>query len=97
MMKVVLGVLLACLVCASVAFAECRTTLGGRTVCDNGENAATYNRGTGTAVTSHKNQNGVTTTQSSKGGQAKTKNGKGAYQAPNGTTCAKTAKNQGCK
>jgi hypothetical protein len=82
---------------ASVAFAECHTTLGGRTVCDNGQNAATYNRRTDTAVTAQKNQNGVTTTQSSKGGQAKIKNGKGIYQAPNGTTCAKTAKNQGCK
>jgi len=97
MMKVVLGVLLACLVFSSVAFAECRTTLGGRTVCENGENAATYNRNTGTARTAQKNQNGVTTTQSSKGGQAKTKNGKGVYQAPNGTTCAKTANKQGCK
>jgi hypothetical protein len=97
MMKVVLGVLLACLVFSSVAFAECRTTLGGRTVCENGQNAATYNPRTNTAVTAQKNQNGVTTTQSSKGGQAKTKNGKGVYQAPNGTTCAKTANNRGCK
>jgi len=97
MMKVVLGVLLACLVFASVAFAECQTTLGGRTGCNNGQNAATYNRSTGTARTAQKNQNGVTTTQSSKGGQAKTKNGKGVYQAPNGTTCAKTANNRGCK
>jgi hypothetical protein len=47
-------------------------------------------------VKAQKNANGVTTTQSSKGGQAKTKNGKGVYQAPNGTTCAKTANNQGC-
>jgi len=95
-MKIVLGVLLACLVFASGAFAECRTTLGGRTVCENGQNAATYNPRTNTAVKAQKNANGVTTTQSSKGGQAKTKNGKGVYQAPNGTTCAKTANNQGC-
>jgi hypothetical protein len=93
----ILGVLLACLVCASVAFAECQTTLGGRTVCENGENAATYNARTGTAVTTQQNQNGVKTTQSNKGGQAKTKNGKGVYKAPSGTTCVKTANNQGCQ
>jgi len=34
---------------------------------------------------------------SSRGGQAKTKNGKGVYKAPNGTTCVKGTHNQGCK
>jgi hypothetical protein len=97
MMKIVLGVLLACLVFSSVAFAECHTTLGGKTVCDNGQNAAAVNPKTDTAVTAQKDSNGVTTTKSSKGGQAKTKNGKGVYKAPNGTTCAKTANNQGCQ
>jgi hypothetical protein len=90
------AVLLACLVSASVASAECRTTLGGRKICDNGQGAATYNPRTGTATKSQTNQNGVTTTQSSRGGQAKTKNGKGVYHAPNGKTCVKTANNKGC-
>jgi hypothetical protein len=36
-----------------------------------------------------KNQNGVTTTQTSQGGKAKTKNGMGVAEGPNGTTCAK--------
>jgi hypothetical protein len=91
------AVLLACRVFTSVAFAECRTTRGGRTICDNGQGAATYNPRTGTATKSQTNQNGVTTTQSSRGGEAKTKNGKGVYHAPNGTTCVKTANNKGCK
>ena len=89
-------VLLICLVFSSIASAACRTTPGGRVVCSNGQNAATYNARTGTAVKSQTNQNGVTTTQSSRGGTAKTKNGKGVYRAPNGTTCVKTANSKGC-
>jgi hypothetical protein len=62
----------------------------------NGGKAA-YNPKTGNAAASQENSNGVTTTQTTRGGEAKTKNGKGAVQGPNGTTCAKTANNQGCK
>jgi hypothetical protein len=62
----------------------------------NGTNAA-YNSRTGNAAVSSTNQNGVKTTQTTRGGEAKTKNGKGVVQGPNGTTCAKTANNQGCK
>ena len=58
---------------------------------------AVYNPNTGTAAVAQKNENGVTTTQTSKGGEAKTANGKGVYVSPNGTKCAKTANNQGCK
>src|SRR6266849_9561875 len=76
---------------------RCRTTPSGRTVCSNGQNAAAYNPKTGAALKSEKNQNGVTTTQSSKGGQAKTKNGMGVYKAPNGATCVKTKNSKGCK
>jgi len=39
----------------------------------------------------------VTTTQTSRGGVAKTKNGMGVVQGPNGTTCARGANTQGCK
>jgi hypothetical protein len=88
--------LLACVLISANAFAECTTTATGRTVCNNGEAAGGYNRNTGTAWSSEKNQNGVTTTQTSKGGEAKTKNGKGVYKSPSGKTCAKTAYNQGC-
>jgi hypothetical protein len=62
----------------------------------NGSKAA-YNPRTGNAAVSQKNQNGVTTTQSSAGGKAKTKNGMGVAEGPNGTTCAKGKNNQGCK
>ena len=94
-MKLV-AVLLACLVSASGALAECRTMPSGRRVCGNGQSAATYNPRTGTATKSQTNQNGVTTTQSSRGGEAKTKNGKGVYHAPGGKTCVKTGNNRGC-
>jgi hypothetical protein len=90
---------LAILVCALIsanAFAECSTTATGRTVCNNGEAAGGYNRNTGNAWTAQKNQNGVTTTQTSKGGEAKTKNGKGVYQSSSGKDCVRTARHEGC-
>jgi hypothetical protein len=77
-------------------FAECSTTATGRTVCNNGEQAGGYNSRTGTAWKSERNQNGVATTQTSRGGEAKTKNGKGVYRSPTGKTCMKTANNEGC-
>jgi len=95
-MKVCL-ILLVCLAFPSVASATCRTTATGRTVCSNGENAAGYNSRTGTAWKSQENQNGVRTTESSKGGEAKTKNGMGVYEAPNGTKCAKGKNHKGCQ
>ena len=91
-----ISAILVSLAISSIASAECHTTPGGRKVCSNGENAVTYNPRTGTAVKSEKNENGVTTTESSRGGEAKTKNGKGVYQAPNGTTCVKTRNGKGC-
>lgn len=81
-------VILACLAISSAASAEWR---------GNGEDAAGYNPRTGTAWTAQKNDNGVTTTQTSRGGKAKTKNGKGVYRAPNGKKCVKTANGQGCQ
>lgn len=88
--------LLACVMLCSNAFAECTTNARGVVDCNNGESAGAYNRNTGNAVVSEKNQNGVTTTETSKGGEAKTKNGKGVYTSPSGKTCAKTARHQGC-
>ena len=58
---------------------------------------AAYNPNTGNAAVAQKNQNGVTTTQTARGGEAKTKNGMGVVEGPNGTTCAKGKYNQGCK
>jgi len=47
-------------------------------------------------VSSEKNDAGVTTRKSSRGGEAKTKDGKGVYKAPGGKTCVRTENNQGC-
>jgi len=93
----ILLLVVACMLLSSVASADCVTNSRGKTVCSNGEKAAVVNRKTGTVHTAQKNQYGVTTTQSSNGGKAKTKNGKGVYVSPNGTKCVKTANNQGCK
>ena len=90
-------VILACLFFTSGVFAGCVTNSRGKTVCSNGQGeAAGYNPNTGTAFKAETNQNGVTTTQGSRGGEAKTKNGVGVVQTPGGKTCVKTRNNQGC-
>jgi hypothetical protein len=81
---------------SSSAFGSCYTNQYGRVVCSNGEEAGGYSRRTGTAWKSEKNQYGVATTQTSKGGTAKTKNGEGVYERPNGKKCYKTASSHGC-
>jgi hypothetical protein len=81
---------------SSSAFANCVTNERGRVVCNNGAQAGGYNSKTGNAWKSERNQNGVATTQTSAGGKAKTKNGKGVYQSPNGKDCYKTAYSRGC-
>jgi hypothetical protein len=58
---------------------------------------AAYNPHTGNAATQQTNQNGVKDTKTSAGGQAKTKNGMGVAEAPNGTKCARGANHEGCK
>jgi hypothetical protein len=58
---------------------------------------AAYNPHTGNVATQQTNQNGVKDTQTSAGGQAKTKNGMGVAEAPNGTKCARGANHAGCK
>jgi hypothetical protein len=77
-------------------FGECYKNERGRTVCSNGQQAAGYNARTGKAWKSERNQNGVATTQTSAGGTAKTKNGKGVYTSANGKKCYKTANKHGC-
>jgi hypothetical protein len=89
-------IILILMVFSSNVFAECVTNARGRTVCDNGQKAGGYNARTGTAWKSEKNEAGVATTQTSAGGEAKTKNGKGVYTSPSGKKCIKTANNQGC-
>jgi len=70
---------------------------GVTTVQNSNGTKAAYNPHTGNAAVAQKNANGATTTQTSRGGVAKTKNGMGVVQGPNGTTCAKGANTQGCK
>lgn len=95
-MKTVLALVVACF--ASSAFsADCVTNSSGKTVCAANGQAVGYNAKTGTAYKSNQNDTGITTTQGTRGGEAKTKNGKGVYQSPNGTKCVKTANNHGCK
>ena len=84
------------MVFSSSALAECTTNARGRTVCSNGEQAGGVNANTGTAWKSEKNQAGVMTTETNRGGEAKTRNGKGVYRSPSGKTCVKTANNHGC-
>lgn len=89
-------IILTLMVFSSGAFAECTTNAYGRVECGNGERAGGYNTNTGNAWSSERNQNGVATTQTSRGGKAKTKNGKGVYRSPNGKNCYKTAYSHGC-
>jgi hypothetical protein len=90
------AIILTLMVFSSSAIAECVTNARGRVVCSNGEQAGGYNAKTGNAWKSQRNQAGVATTQTSAGGEAKTKNGRGVYQSANGKDCYKTASNQGC-
>jgi len=92
----ILTCVVALLAFSSAAFAECTRTPSGQTVCNNGQAAGGYNPRTGNAYKSQKNESGVTTTQTSRGGEAKTKGGKGVVTTPGGKTCARTANNQGC-
>jgi hypothetical protein len=89
-------VVLACVMLSSSAFANCTTNARGMTECNNGQTAGAYNPNTGNAAMAHKNSNGVTTTQTSKGGEAKTENGKGVYKSPSGKTCYRSAGSHGC-
>ena len=70
---------------------------GVATAQTNTGSKAAYNPRTGNAAVSQTNQNGVKTTQTSRGGQAKTKNGMGVAEGPNGTKCVKGPNNQGCR
>jgi hypothetical protein len=93
-MKAILLVVLISL--SAGASATCYTNRYGKVVCENNGSATAVNTNRGTSATATTNSNGVTTTQGSRGGEAKTRNGKGVYQAPGGTTCARTANSRGC-
>ncbi len=90
------AIVLCLMLSASSVYASCYTNAYGHVVCGNGQAAAGYNPRTGTAWKSERNQYGVATTQTSRGGEAKTKNGKGVYKSPSGKNCYKTANSHGC-
>jgi hypothetical protein len=94
-MRIAAAVLMLIVACSTVS-AECYTNARGRYVCSNEQAAGGYSSRAGRAWKSEKNEYGVTTTQTSAGGQARTKNGKGVYQSPNGKNCYKTAYSYGC-
>src|SRR5260370_30083066 len=91
-MKVLLVMVCVFFASSSLLAQDCVKNLRGETVCRNGQTAAAVNPKTGNAAVAQKNENGVTTTQTSNGGEAKTKNGVGVAQGPNGTTAAANTK-----
>jgi hypothetical protein len=97
MMKILLMALVAIAFSASVHAGSCVRNARGKTVCADDGHAVGYNPRTGTAFKAEPNDNGVTSTQSSRGGEAKSVNGKGVYNGPQGTTCVKTANGNKCK
>jgi hypothetical protein len=95
-MKVMIAFLI--VVASTPTFADCVTNALGKKVCSNGQSAVAVNPNTGKVATANKAPNGVTTTQTNHGATAKTKNGAGVVQGPNGTTCAKgKATKAGCR
>ena len=85
-----------CFAFSASSFAACTKAPSGRVVCDSGAQAGGYNPNTGNAWKAETNSRGVTTTETSRGGEAKTKNGVGVAQTPGGKTCVKTRNNKGC-
>jgi hypothetical protein len=81
---------------SSSSFAACSKDASGQVKCD-GQGRGGDNQGVRSGSTSETNDRGVTTTQTSRGGEVKTKDGKGVVTTPGGKTCAKTANNQGCR
>ena len=92
----VLLIVLALMLSFSSAYARCRTTVGGRSVCDNGELGSGYRGVRGNGWQSGTNQNAVNTRQTRRGGELKTNNGNAVYTSPNGKRCYKSANGQGC-
>lgn len=90
--------MMACLLLSPSLFGQqnCVKNARGKTVCSDGQSAAAVNPKTGNAAVAQKNQNGVTTGQTSKGGKSKTKNGMGVAQGPGGEDCAKGKNHEGC-
>jgi hypothetical protein len=95
MKKIVIA--LVCLAFNSAVFAGCIKNIHGEMVCSDGQgSSAGYNKRTGNAYKAETNSRGVTTTETSKGGEAKTKNGLGVVETSSGKKCVKTRRGQSC-
>ena len=91
---------MACVLLTSSLFAsDYATNARGKKVCSNGQNtAAAVNPNTSTTAVAEKNQNGVTTTQTTNGGKTKTKNEMGVAQRTRRYCLRKKGKyHEGCK
>ena len=86
-MKILL--VLVCMFFTSGVYARCVSNGHG--------NAACGGNGNGVHTINNNNNNGVNHRQTRNGGKAYTKNGKGVVRGPGGTTCVRTANNQGCR
>lgn len=94
-MKILL--ILACVLFASGAYAgKCVSNGRGDAACGGNGNGVHTTNNNNRAVVVQQN-NGVNHTRTANGGEAYTKNGKGVVQGPGGTTCVRTANNQGCR
>ena len=94
-MKILSMTLIVMLACSST-HAACYRDASGKVTC-NGEGPSGNARQSW--KNSHQEQNnfGVTTTQTNRGGELKTKNGRAIYKSPNGKNCYKTASGEGCR
>jgi hypothetical protein len=80
------------------AYGACTQDASGKINCNGQGYSGKYSGNGHHSRNSDKQTNsfGVTTTQSNRGGELKTKNGRAVYTSPNGKKCYKTANNRGC-
>ena len=81
---------------AGPAYGACRQDSSGKINC-NGQGPSGNRAQNWRNSNQDTNSFGVTTTQSNRGGEFKTKNGRAVYTSPNGTKCYKTENNRGCR
>lgn len=81
---------------SSSGFAACSKDASGQVKCD-GQGPGGDNQRARSGSTTETNDRGVTTTQTGRGGEVKTKDGNAVVTTPGGKTCARTANNQGCR
>ena len=93
-MRILLPILIVMLCCSS-AYAACSRDASGKITC-NGQGPSGNSRQSWKNSHQEENSFGVTTTQTNRGGEFKTKNGRAIYQNPSGKNCYKTERGRGC-